>query len=167
VLHFEAVRRVLQRFGHESESSKEQPASEVVVLLGVELNLITGKMKLAKPKRESYAKLTRSVAGERVCERERYESLMGKLTFAASCYPRGRQWLHAPWRAARAAFRTAGGGVVISAAVREALVRWAVELEDESHEGVPLGARDTFPSASSAKALVIYADAALECPLAG
>ena len=46
-------------------------------------------------------------------------------------------------------------------------MRWAVELEDESHEGVPLGARDTFPSASSAKALVIYADAALECPLAG
>lgn len=92
---------------------------------------------------------------------------MGKLTFAATCYPTGRQWLHAPWRAARAAFRTSGGGVVVSRAVREALLRWAVELEDGSHPGVPLAARDALPPAGSPGAAAIYADAALECPMAG
>ena len=68
----------------------------------VEIDVMSGRMTLAGGKRESYAKLARSAAAERVCERSSYESLMGKLTFAATCYPMGRQWLHAPWRAARA-----------------------------------------------------------------
>ena len=32
--------------------------------------------------------------------------------------PMGRQWLHAPWRALRAQYRTANGDVIVTATVR-------------------------------------------------
>ena len=107
------------RFGHESEPSKEQSPRLSCELLGVTLDLPAGRMRLAARKRESYASAVRAVAGLRVCPRADYESLMGKLTFASLCYPMGRQWLHAPWRAARAAFRTAGDAVAVGKSVRE------------------------------------------------
>ena len=165
--HFEAVKRVLERFGHESEPRKEQSPRTAADLLGVEIDVLSGRMRLAEGKRRSYAALARAAAAKRVCERETYESLMGKLTFAATCYPLGRQWLHAPWRAARAAFRTRGGGVVVSTAVRAALLRWAAELDDDAHVGVPLAARDALPPVGSAGSVALYADAALECAGAG
>ncbi len=166
-LHFEALKRVLERFGHESEPIKEQSPRTAADLLGVTIDVVSGCMTLTDEKRRGYAALARAVAAQRVCERAAFESLMGRLTFAASCYPLGRQWLHAPWRAARAAFRTREGGIVVSRAVREALLRWAAELEDDSHAGVPLAARDALPPAGSAEAAAIYADAALDCPSAG
>ena len=165
--HFEAVKRVLTRFGHESEPRKEQSPRTAAELLGVELNLTDERMRLASGKRSSYAALARAAANARVCPREDFESLMGKLTFAATCYPRGRQWLHAPWRAARAAFRTRDGGVPVSKAVRAALLVWAVELERDGHEGVPLAARAPPQPAAGDDAAVVYADAALECAGAG
>ncbi|MDC0525663.1 hypothetical protein OAO87_01595 [bacterium] len=166
-LHFDAVKRVLVRFGHESEPSKEQSPRLACELLGVTLDLPSGRMRLAARKRESYASAVRAVAGLRVCPRADYESLMGKLTFASLCYPMGRQWLHAPWRAARAAFRTTRGDVVVSKAVRESLLRWATELEDPAHAGVPLASAGAMPRADAPHAAAVYADAARDCAHAG
>jgi hypothetical protein len=87
--------------------------------------------------------------------------------FAATFYPRGRQWLHAPWRAVRAQYRTAADQVVISKAVREQLRLWVTELGKPDHEGVPIGAAEAFPAAASSEVSAIYADAALECAGAG
>jgi hypothetical protein len=165
--HFEAVRRVLARFGHESEPSKEQSPREVVDLLGVELNLREGRMRLSERKRDSYWKQVDAALRGRTCERDAFESLLGKLTFAASCYPRGRQWLHAPWRAMRARFRTADGRIVMTKAVRAGLSEWAGALQDVAHPGVPLAARRVMPPSTSVEALSVYADAALDCPRAG
>ena len=107
------------------------------------------------------------MAARRVCPLRDAESLLGKLTFASTCYPLGRQWLHAPWRAVRAVYRTRAGGVAVSKATRNSLLRWATELERADHDGVPLAARDPLPEAGSPGAAAIYADAALECERAG
>ena len=124
-LHFETVKRVLTRFGHESEPGKEQSPRDVVDLLGVEIDIPGGRLRLSGRKRASYAASAQEVAAMRVCPRAAFEALMGKLTFAAICYPMGRQWLHAPWRAARAVFRTDGNAVAVGRSVRESLWRWA------------------------------------------
>ena len=167
VLHFEAFRAALLRFGHESETSKEQPPAMAVDLLGVTLDLASGRMRLSKGKRRAYAALARSVAARRVCGLRDAQSLLGKLTFASTCYPVGRQWLHAPWRALRAVYRTRAGEIAISHATRSSLMRWAAELERADHDGVPLASRDPLPAAGSPGAAAIYADAALECERAG
>jgi len=166
-LHFEAVRDVLKEFGHESEPRKEQPPCDVPELLGAEIDLVQRRLRLAQRKRESYARAARTMARAQTCEADDFVSLLGKLTFAATCYPHGRVWLNAPWRAARAKFRTRSGAVVISRGVRADLLRWAVELEKPDHVGVPLAARAAMPAADSADACVIYADAARDCARAG
>ena len=162
--HFEALRSTFHRFG--LNTAKEQPPSECVELLGVELNLSEQRMRLTQRKRAKYAALCSEMAGRKVCGLTAYLELLGKLNFAATCFPRGRQWLHAPWRAARARYRTRTGCVVLSASVRKSLTAWAEELKAPEHAGVPLGAA-RFPSAGSQQATAIYADAALDCKGAG
>lgn len=161
-LHWEAYIDTLHRFGFKSEQRKEQPPRTRVVLLGVCVDIDLERFWLDEPKRVKYAARSRRVASERTCEREEFMSLLGKLNFAAICYPRGRQWLHAPWRAARASFRTRADRVIISSSVSKALVRWAIELENAAHPGVPLASSGAFPESTSAEALAIYADAARE-----
>ena len=79
----------------------------------------------------------------------------------------GRRWLHAPWRALWAQYRTANGDVIVTTTVRAQLTRWILELENPEHEGVPFGAARAFPGAADPSALAIYADPALECADAG
>jgi len=107
------------------------------------------------------------MAARKACHIDELLSLLGKLGFAALCYPRGRQWLHAPWRCARARYRASDGTVVLSSSARASLERWVVELADDAHEGVPLAASDAFPAASSERAVCIYADAAGDSDGAG
>ena len=165
--HFDAMRECFHSFG--LQTTKEQPPAQVVDFLGVRIDLERGRLTLTDRKRRSYARQARAMAARSTCERSEYLQLLGKLNFAATCYPRGRQWLHAPWRAARAAFRTRGDVVVIPVAAACALIRWATELvpvgtPDEGplpqQEGVPLAARARFPESTSEDALCIYADAA-------
>jgi hypothetical protein len=108
-----------------------------------------------------------TVAALTVVDRDKFLGLLGRLNFAATFYPRGRQWLHAPWRAVRAQYRTAADQVVISKAVRERLRLWVTELGQPDHEGVPIGAAEAFPAAASPEVSAIYADAALDCAGAG
>ena len=163
--HFEAVRAVFNRFGLTTD--KEQLPSSKIILLGVEIDLEGQRMRLAPAKSARYADKAAAMAERKTCPRDEYLSLMGKLTFAATCFPRGRQWLHAPWRAARARYRTRDGSVILSAAVRKQLRRWVHELRNPQHEGVPLASTSTFPSACSSEAAVIYADAAGDSATAG
>jgi len=102
--HFEALRASIMSFG--LETAKEQPPCLRVELLGVEIDLELRRMRLTDGKRAKYEELASEMAGSKTCELHAYISLLGKLNFAATCYPRGRQWMHAAWRAARARFRT-------------------------------------------------------------
>ena len=161
-LHFRAAQRLLERFGHQSELSKQQPPTFTPQLLGVDLDLIERRMRLSASKRKRYAAEAARVAAMATCPKAEYVELLCKLNYAATCYPLGRQWLHASWRAARAAFRTCGGAVVVTKHVREDLQRWIDELKAEGHEGVPLAARATFPSMGEGGCGAIYADASGE-----
>ena len=163
--HFAAVRAVFNRFGLRTD--KEQAPSSLIVMLGVEIDLSGGRMRLAPLKSSIYARRAEAMALRKTCARDEYLSLMGNLTFAAACFPRGRQWLHAPWRAARARYRTSDGSVVLSAAVRKELRKWVTELRRPLPEGVPIASAGAFPAAASDKAAVIYADAAGDSATAG
>ena len=159
-LHFEAAKGVLQRFGLESAPNKEQPPALRIVSLGIELDLEAKRMRVSEDKRKKYAAKAESMAELSSCGREEMVALLSRLQFAASCYPRGRQWLHAPWRAVRAQWRLANGKVLITKAVRRSLQRWACELSSESHEGVPLAARAVLTWGEDVCA--VYADASGE-----
>ena len=91
--------------------------------------------------------------------RKDLESLLGRLTFAATCFPRGRKWLNAVWRSARAAFRTSSGVVILGCQARKGLRCWSSELTSGSHEGVPLACRAAFPAYDGQSCGAIYADA--------
>ena len=140
-LHFEAAIGVLERFGFSSNPSKEQPPSRKIETLGVEIDLDMQRMRVTDQKRAKYSARAAAVAEMRSCPREQMVALLSRLQFAASCFPIGRQWLHAPWRAVRAQWRLANGDVLITKAVRAALQRWAAELRCERHAGVPLACR--------------------------
>ena len=70
----------------------------------------------------------------------------GKLTFASIIYPKGRQWVAPCWRSFKIALkRSPVQKVFITRHVREALQRWATELEDPDHPGVPMACREWVP----------------------
>ena len=157
--HFKIAVETLAIFGHESAKDKEQPPSQYLESLGLELDLIADRMRLMKRKRKKYAAFAREVAGMTVCDFNTFRSLLGKLSFAAGVYPLARQWTHACWRLAKAKFRLADGRVPISTKVRSELTKWATELEKPDHEGVPLAARSDFPAVGGGDAGAIYCDA--------
>ena len=159
-LHFEAAKGVLRRFGLESAPNKEQPPALEIVSLGIEMDLKAGRMRVSEDKRRKYAAKAEAMAGLKSCSREEMVALLSRLQFAASCYPRGRQWLHAPWRAVRAQWRLANGNVLITKAVSRSLRKWAQELSLERHEGVPLASRTALPWGDGVCA--VYADASGE-----
>ena len=159
-LHFEAAKGVLKRFGLESATNKEQPPARSTVTLGIELNLDTNRMRVSEDKRKKYASRAGAMAELQTCGREEMVALLSRLQFAATCYPRGRQWLHAPWRAVRAQWRLRDGKVLVTKAVRRSLRKWARELNSPLHEGVPLASRAIREWGEGVCA--IYADASGE-----
>ena len=100
-----------------------------------------------------------AVSQQRFCEAAIFEQLVGRLQFAAQCYPAGRQRMHAAWRVARARFRVEGR-VRVTRALHRDLTWWTRELRDDAHEGVPLAAASAPPVGSGSMA--IYADASGE-----
>ena len=159
--HFEIACECMAEYGWRSKASKEQPPSMVVEALGVQLSLVDGRLRLSAAKRARYAAQARLIAHGRTCARDDYEQMLGRLQFAAQCYPLGRQYTHAAWRVARAAFRLEGGRVSVTRAVHAELIWWAAEMEREGHEGVPM-ARHWMTDAGTAAAGVLYTDASGE-----
>ena len=164
-MHFEAFQQAMARFG--LETAKEQPPATRVTLLGVDIDLQAGRLTLSERKRSDYAVHAEAMAARVSCSRDELLVLLGKLGFAALCFPRGRQWLNASWRALRARYRTSDDAVMLSASARSGLATWAQELRCEVHEGVPLASRAVFPRSTSEDALAIYADAAGDSAGAG
>jgi hypothetical protein len=158
-LHFEVMLRTWARYGFTSAPAKEQRPRLMVMALGVEFDLEQQRMRLSASKRARYAAHIESVLGGKVAQRGEYSTLMGRLSFAAQCYPLGRQWLHVPWRAARAVFRTAGGAVRLGSGGRDSLRMWTRALREESHVGVPLASVGPFPVVGSEGCGAVYADA--------
>jgi hypothetical protein len=161
-VHFEAARRVLERYGWRSSPSKEQPPDLAVESLGVELDLVEGRMRLGSGKRERYAAAAGAAAAARTLPGADFSELLGQLQFASSCVPMGSQHMHSLWRLSRAEFRLGDGRVKVTRAVEADLRWWAAELErpECEHRGVPLAAC-LVPSPEGG-AGVVYADASGE-----
>jgi len=167
-VHLEIVEDVFDAFGHLSSPEKRM-FGEQIDLLGVDLDLDLGFMRLSEVKRARYAALCRSVSTRRSeVPLAEFRELLGKLTFASIVYPKGRQWVAPCWRSFKIAlkrslvFRPEHRMVFISKHVREALQRWATELEDPEHVGVPMACREWVPAYGAPGVGVIYADASGE-----
>jgi hypothetical protein len=154
--YFEAARGVLLELGWGSEPSKEREPCDRLDALGAEIDLDSGRVRLTAAKRERYAAHADDVASGEQCDRVSFMRLLGRLTSAVQCYPFGRQYLHAAWRASRASYRLRCGGIAVSRAVRRDLRWWAAELRDPAHQGVPLAC------AGAGEASCVYADASGE-----
>ena len=160
--HFDAFCQMLKRYGHESKSSKEQRPCLRLEVLGVEIDLATQRMWLSERTADRYRERVLAAVQERQMPRLDYLRLMGRLQFAAAVFPRGRQWLHAAWRVARARFRLAGDKIQITARVRRDFGCWIAALEDPKAEGVPLAARKEVEQMGNPGVGAIYADASGE-----
>jgi hypothetical protein len=154
--YFEAARAVLLEFGWGSEPSKEQSPRDRLDALGADVDLASGRLRLTEAKRERYAAHAEEVAAGTQCDSVHFLRLLGRLTSAVQCYPIGRQFLHAAWRASRASYRLRGGAIAVSQAVRRDLRWWAATLRDPHHLGVPLA------GAAPGPASYVYADASGE-----
>ena len=160
--HLELVEDVFEAFGHLSSQEKRMFGSRIE-LLGVDLDLVEGRMRLAAGKRERYAALCRESAACQVMHLSEFRELLGKLTFASIVYPKGRQWVAPCWRSFKLSLRSPGSQkIFITRHVRVALLRWASELEDSDHVGVPMACREWVPLYGAPGVGVIYADASGE-----
>tara|TARA_B110000027_G_C16087211_1_gene286576 strand:+ start:201 stop:1145 length:945 start_codon:yes stop_codon:yes gene_type:complete len=161
-MHFEALRATLEKYGHASKESKEQPPRDRLEVLGVILDLRSARMWLTPAKAKAYAGRVQKALDVRSMDRIEYLRLLGRLQFAAALYPRGRQWLHAAWRVARVRFRLQGDRVQVTARVHADLRRWLVELQNTQHEGVPFACRHQVASIGEPGVGAMYADASGE-----
>ena len=162
--HFEALRATLLRYGHRSAPDKEQPPSTQLIALGVCVDVQLDRLFLTEAKRSRYTEAIDEVCRSATVDRQALLRLLGRLQFAASCYPAGRQWLHPAWRLVRASFRTHADSVIITRAVRDALARWRAAIQEggEATSGVPLASPLGMAAAGSPGVGVIYADASGE-----
>ena len=158
--HYDIARAVVARYGWQSAPGKEQPPALVVDALGVQVSLVDDRLRLSGQKRDRYSLHAAQVADMRTCSFAEYEQLLGRLQFAAQCYPLGRQRLHAAQRLARARFRLAGDRVRITRSVARDLHWWVREMRSADHEGVPLARHIMAAPGEGAGAL--YADASGE-----
>ena len=157
-LHFEAARATLESIGIMSSALKEQPPRDRLESLGLLIDLASDKMHILPLRQRAYAEKARAMAAAKVATRDDLASLLGKLLFAASCYPAGRPWLNAAWRLLRVKFRVGSDSVVLTERAKHGLSRWARHLEGGMAEGVPL-AHSAFPAFGTSGCGAIYADA--------
>ena len=160
-LHFAHAIFALHRLGEMSEPSKEQRPGDTLETLGCEISLLDERIRLTDGKRARYAEESTAIAAEAgACATQQLEEVTHKLLYAASVFPRGRQWLHCLFRALKARYRTSRRGVVpVSKKMRRALWSWAAELRRPGHEGVPLASPQRFPAAGAPGVVVTYSDA--------
>jgi len=157
--HFALARETIESFGWKSAKAKEKPPALSLELLGVDITMEDGRMRLGDGKRQRYAEQAGQVALMRSCQREEMQQLLGRLQFAVQCFPRGRLHTQAAWRTMRARFRLAGDAVRVTAEVQADLKWWASELSlAGEHEGVPIAAAAAIPAVGRG-AVAIYADA--------
>ena len=159
--HFEALRETLARYGHRSAPIKEQPPSTQVTALGVRVDVSSGRLYLTQEKCERYsASIDAACAAESLSLQE-LQRLLGRLMFAAACYPRGRQWLNPVQRLARVHTRRRDGNIVLTGKAVDALRTWqrAMQAGGDVHAGVPLACPAELGPVGSPQVGTVYADA--------
>ena len=155
--HFDVARATVERYGWVSAPGKEQHPGMSVEALGVHIDLAASSMRLSAAKCARYSAHVQQVLASATCERASYERLVGRLQFAAQCFPYGRQHMHACWRVMRASFRLSGDAVLVSGAARRELRWWLEHMQADVVGGVPLAAVRMPPVGDGCAA--VYADA--------
>ena len=156
--HFQLAIQALKDFGVASSRRKEQPPAVSVESLGLEIDLEEDRMRILPSRRRSYVKAIAALLEQKSCPVDDLRSVLGKLLFAAACFPRGRRWLDPIWRLTHVKFRTHDGSVILSRNARAGLAKWSHTLQSSMADGVPL-AHGAFPTFGSPETCAIYADA--------
>ena len=157
--HFEAALATIARFGFTSAAGKEVRPTTRTVFLGVELDVDEGWMRLDPSKRRRYLSRVREALAVKSVKRQDFLRLLGRLQFAAVCLPRGRQWLHAAWRAVRTRFRLSSDRVLLTKQVVRDLRLWEEALASAVQPTAPLASIQRIGAVGEAGVGAMYADA--------
>ena len=163
---------MIRSFGHSDAVDKGVTPANVMVFLGLTLDVTDEVIYLTQAKAESYSALLQEVvsgaAGVLASNSvfaavDPVNSLVHKLLHACSVVVLGRQHLFHCLRALRTtADLRAGRMVLVAAAVLKELRWWEAALASAPSTGVPLASRCRFPDASADGAIVPYSHASSE-----
>ena len=159
VAHFEAALSAITRFGFSAAPGKTSPPCFREVFLGVEIDVLEGWMRLDPSKRKMYLRRVREALAVASMPRNQFLRLLGRLQFAALCLPRGRQWMHAAWRAVRTRFRLRSDSVLLTKSVVRDLRLWESALASELQPTAPLAPTDRIGQVGEHGVGAMYADA--------
>ena len=157
--HFEAALEAVTQFGFTSAAGKEVRPSLRAIFLGVELDVCEGWMRLDPSKRGRYLRRVREALASKSMLRPHFLRLLGRLQFAAMCLPRGRQWMHAAWRAVRTRFRVSSDRVLLTKQVQRDLRSWEEALSCADQPTAPLASARRIGAVGEEGVGAMYADA--------
>ena len=171
-LYYHAAIGVVRSFGHSDAIDKRWLPCDLMVFLGLTIDLSTELVYLTDEKVDSYTELVVSTLSGGASVRadssvfvalDSFNSLVHKLLHACTVVVLGRQHLFYCLRAlhVRVGMR-AGRMVPISESVRAELLWWETALERARSSGVPLASRSSFPDASDEGVIAPYSDASRE-----
>ena len=157
--HIESALEAVARFGFPVAPSKTVRPCGRAVFLGVEIDAEEGWMRLDPVKRGGYLRRVQEALSAKTMLRTQFLRLLGRLQFAAMCLPRGRQWLHAAWRAVRTRFRVSSDRVLFTKAVIRDLRLWEEALACEEQPTSPLAPTARLGAVGDLGVGAMYADA--------
>ena len=157
--HFESALAAVARFGFPVAPSKTVSPCGRAVFLGVEIDTVEGWMRLDPLKRGLYLRRVREALSVKTMPRAHFLRLLGRLQFAAMCLPRGRQWMHAAWRAVRTRFRLSSDSVLFTKSVIRDLRLWEEALACDDQPTAPLAASARLGAVGDPGVGAMYADA--------
>ena len=157
--HFDSALAAVARFGFPVAPSKTVSPCTRAVFLGVEIDTAEGWMRLDPLKRGVYLRRVREALSVKAMPRPDFLRLLGRLQFAAMCLPRGRQWMHAAWRAVRTRFRVSSDRVVFTKSVVRDLRLWEEAMACDAQPTVPLASSARLGAVGAPGVGAMYADA--------
>ena len=157
--HFESALAAVARFGFPVAPLKTVRPCGRAVFLGVEIDTDEGWMRLDPLKRGVYLRRVREALSVKAMPRTHFLRLLGRLQFAAMCLPRGRQWMHAAWRAVRTRFRVSSDRVIFTKSVVRDLRLWEEALASVEQPTSPLAPAARLGAVGDLGVGAMYADA--------
>jgi len=171
-LYYHAAIGVVRSFGHSDAVGKGVSPANLMVFLGLTIDIGRKLVYLTDQKVDSYTELLVSVLHGDASLQARnslfaafdsFNSLVHKLLHACTVVVLGRQHLFYCLKALRLPVDLRAGRMVpVSESVKEELQWWEVALARARTGGVPLASRSSFPDASAEGVLAPYSDASRE-----
>ena len=147
----------------ETKLAAEGAVGTELAMLGVIFDFVNEELRLSPERLATVKRRVAEMRDKSYCSREEYDSLVGVLSFCASCVPGGRTFMHSLYKAqwsgtARQRKRRGSGGLIRLRRGVKTDLAWWLRFIDE-YNGASMMVEDF---ASSAEELGLFTDASLE-----